>query len=209
MRIKRMHWIIIIILLVITTSACNKTKELSEPIEIHFQSTSTKSMSSGGPMGDPINDAIANYHKLNPLITIILDYLPESLMKQIDVNGEPMTSIMFTFEDMVKLLESNAPPDIISISPGDLPLAESKDLLYNLLQISGAKKMDINKQILDLATINGKLLTLPYAANPNAIFFNKNIFDEAHIPYPQGDWTWEEFRDVSKKLGATPIPMLT
>jgi ABC-type glycerol-3-phosphate transport system substrate-binding protein len=84
-----------------------------------------------------------------------------------------------------------------------IQLAEKKGLLMDLSPLqstSGGKEMDINQRILDMATINGKLLMLPYAAFPKVIMYNKGFFDAANIPYPQGDWTWEQFREISEKI---------
>jgi multiple sugar transport system substrate-binding protein len=83
--------------------------------------------------------------------------------------------------------------------------------LLPLHRSSGANELDINKRILDTAMVNDKLLILPYSANPLVVLYNKDFFDKAHIPYPQGDWTWEQFRDISKKLKPAPgsaIPYL-
>ncbi len=42
--------------------------------------------------------------------------------------------------------------------------------------------------------------TYPLNVNANVIFFHKRHFDEAGLPYPEGDWTWDEFLEVSRKL---------
>ena len=41
-----------------------------------------------------------------------------------------------------------------------------------------------------------------FVTNPGpwVIFYNKSIFDRCHVPYPTGDWTWDEFTEVAKKL---------
>jgi multiple sugar transport system substrate-binding protein len=41
---------------------------------------------------------------------------------------------------------------------------------------------------------------LPWDGNSMLMFYNKDLFDEAGIPYPTEDWTWEEFREIAKKL---------
>lgn len=42
--------------------------------------------------------------------------------------------------------------------------------------------------------------TFPANVNANVIFFNKAVFDEVGEPYPTGDWTWDEFLAVARKL---------
>ncbi len=40
----------------------------------------------------------------------------------------------------------------------------------------------------------------PTNPGPWVIFYNKSIFDKAHVPYPRGDWTWDQFVEVAKKV---------
>ena len=68
---------------------------------------------------------------------------------------------------------------------------------------------------LDLSTIpealmktyerEGKLLGIPFASGASYLFYNKNAFDEAGLPYPTTNWddpawTWEAWVDLAKQL---------
>jgi len=48
--------------------------------------------------------------------------------------------------------------------------------------------------------IEGRQYGFPTNPGPWVIFYNKNVFDEAGVPYPEGDWTWDEFVQVAKKV---------
>ena len=48
--------------------------------------------------------------------------------------------------------------------------------------------------------IDGRQYGFPTNPGPWVIFYNKNVFDKCHVPYPKGDWTWDEFVEVAKKL---------
>lgn len=48
--------------------------------------------------------------------------------------------------------------------------------------------------------IDGDYYAIPYCNNINMVWFNKNMFDEAGVPYPQQGWTWEDFRQTAIKL---------
>jgi multiple sugar transport system substrate-binding protein len=193
-KIKKMFVIIIILLMAFTSSACNDTKKVIEPVEIHFLVGPPQGLS--GPDSTILYDAVENFHKINPLITVILEYWPESMVQNVG-------------EGTIKLLESKESPDIIGLPLPYINSVEIQRLLFDLLQIPGSQEIDINKAILDLATIDGKLLALPYSAYPQAISYNKDLFDEAGISYPQGDWTWEQFRDISKVVNPSQSPLLT
>ncbi|QQO07735.1 ABC transporter substrate-binding protein [Breznakiella homolactica] len=48
--------------------------------------------------------------------------------------------------------------------------------------------------------IDGKLYALPYRTNDWVIFYNKKIFDDANVPYPSNNMTWEAYRDLAKRV---------
>ena len=47
---------------------------------------------------------------------------------------------------------------------------------------------------------DGKQLGIPKDLDSAAVWYNKDMFDEAGIPYPTADWTWDDFREIAKKL---------
>jgi len=70
---------------------------------------------------------------------------------------------------------------------------------YNVAKFS-TKEVDL------IGRYNGKLWALPYAygGNATATFYNRGLFLEAGVPEPPTDWnqawTWEQFRDIARKL---------
>jgi multiple sugar transport system substrate-binding protein len=46
----------------------------------------------------------------------------------------------------------------------------------------------------------GETYAFPYDLSTMAIFYNKNLFDEAGVAYPTGSWTWDEFLDACQKM---------
>ena len=46
----------------------------------------------------------------------------------------------------------------------------------------------------------GETFAFPYDLSTMLIIYNKNLFDEAGIAYPVGDWTWDQFLDACQKL---------
>ncbi|QTQ16837.1 ABC transporter substrate-binding protein [Treponema parvum] len=48
--------------------------------------------------------------------------------------------------------------------------------------------------------INGGLYALPFRTNDWVLYYNKNMFDKAGLPYPTNDMTWEKFFETGKKL---------
>jgi multiple sugar transport system substrate-binding protein len=47
---------------------------------------------------------------------------------------------------------------------------------------------------------NGKLMALPYRGDIYLLYYNKDIFDKAKVPYPTNNMTWDQYREIAKKL---------
>ena len=48
--------------------------------------------------------------------------------------------------------------------------------------------------------LDGKHYGIPFATNCTALFYNKDMFDEAGLDYPDENTTWDEFHEMAKKL---------
>lgn len=59
--------------------------------------------------------------------------------------------------------------------------------------------------VLRSATYQGRYYGLPWIANPLIVYYNKDLFDAAGVPYPPaaGGWTWDEFIETAKALTRT------
>lgn len=49
-------------------------------------------------------------------------------------------------------------------------------------------------------TVNGKVVGLPALVDDLALVYNKKLFQKAGIPLPTDQWTWQDFRDASRRL---------
>jgi multiple sugar transport system substrate-binding protein len=49
-------------------------------------------------------------------------------------------------------------------------------------------------------TVNGKVLGVPALVDNLALVYNKKLFDQAGVPYPTAQWTWNDFRAAAQKL---------
>ena len=83
--------------------------------------------------------------------------------------------------------------------------AQYDDILLNLSdKIEKSDKIDLNNYPENLVNIYkneaGDQLAIPKDIDTCAVWYNKTMFDEAGIPYPTSDWTWEDFREIAKKL---------
>ncbi|WP_223589531.1 ABC transporter substrate-binding protein [Neobacillus bataviensis] len=56
------------------------------------------------------------------------------------------------------------------------------------------------KSLIDLYTVNGKVYGIPKDFDTTGLWYNKKIFDEAGVPYPDETWDWNKLKEVAKKL---------
>lgn len=62
---------------------------------------------------------------------------------------------------------------------------------------------DFFQPLLEGMTWRGGLYGLPLDANPFALYYNQNAFDQAGIAYPDDTWTWERVAEEARKLTVT------
>lgn len=53
---------------------------------------------------------------------------------------------------------------------------------------------------LESTMMDGKHYGIPFATNCTALYYNKDMFDEAGIAYPDENTTWDEFHEMAKAL---------
>lgn len=98
-------------------------------------------------------------------------------------------------------------PDVFAVNGGWLQVFASKGVLLDITDLiygDPASKNLIESELFPEAVntfkYHGKLYGLPRDFNTYVVFYNKTMFDEAGVPYPSLDWTWEDFLDIAKKL---------
>ena len=54
--------------------------------------------------------------------------------------------------------------------------------------------------MVELYNVDGKQYAIPKDFDTIGVWYNKKIFDEAGVPYPTDDWTWDDMADIAKQL---------
>ena len=100
-------------------------------------------------------------------------------------------------------------PDITQIAPNYIPpfVQKSSGLagIDDLVKRDKHDVADFWPQVMGLSKWKQKLYTLPLGGGPNPFFFNPKHFRDAGIDSPivldaKGDWTWDRFADVTRRL---------
>lgn len=132
--------------------------------------------------------ALANQYMIdNPEIIINLHFIPVSEYGQ-------KLSIITNGTD--KIDGFNAP------TPSVLAIYVNKGQVLSLDPFMEETDTDVSgyKDLLNKLKIAGKVYALPYRMSSWAVYYNKKIFDQAGVLYPEKDWTWEEYADTAVKL---------
>lgn len=106
------------------------------------------------------------------------------------------------------LLEAGASggtlPDVFWMHSNQSQRYMENGLLLDLTdKIAGSEKIDLNnyyEDIIKLYESDGKVYAVPKDIDTIALWYNKTMFDEAGVEYPNADWTWEDFYEAAKKL---------
>jgi multiple sugar transport system substrate-binding protein len=48
--------------------------------------------------------------------------------------------------------------------------------------------------------LNGKTYGIPFRKDNNLIYYNKDLFDKASVPYPKDDMSFKEYADLARKM---------
>jgi multiple sugar transport system substrate-binding protein len=59
---------------------------------------------------------------------------------------------------------------------------------------------DYYPQPLEAFQFNGELMCLPQNLSSLVVYYNRDLFDAAGVPYPKDGWTWDEFLTAAKAL---------
>lgn len=92
-------------------------------------------------------------------------------------------------------------PDVFFLWP--TPAYAARGVLENLgpwIAGSGYNVDDYWPFLLDSARYQGDIYGLPRDIEAHVLYYNKKMFDEAGVPYPTDEWTWEDLLAAAEKL---------
>jgi multiple sugar transport system substrate-binding protein len=101
------------------------------------------------------------------------------------------------------LIAADQPPDLFWC--GDVWVAYLQPFLLDLTPFAQRdadeyQLNDIYPAIRRACQWSGRYYFLPRFFNVSLLYYNKNIFDAAHEPYPTANWTWADYIAAGKKL---------
>lgn len=130
-------------------------------------------------------------------------------------NTEASKAIEVTFEEVPAGTNQEKADALLTnlIGDGDIDIFDanlseyfnfaSKGMFENLEPYAQADGFDLTQlgaDNVELSRINGNLYAMPYIQSVWQLYYNKDIFDAANLPYPTDDMTWDEFRALALQL---------
>jgi multiple sugar transport system substrate-binding protein len=95
-------------------------------------------------------------------------------------------------------------PDVFAMDGPLGPDYQTRDVLLDLTPFVQKDNYDLGQldanAVKDFTTADGAQFGLPRDLNVIALYYNKPMFDEAGIPYPDDTWDWDKLVDVAKQL---------
>jgi multiple sugar transport system substrate-binding protein len=93
------------------------------------------------------------------------------------------------------MIAGGAPPDVMYVWPEVFPTFVRKEVylpLDEMMAQDGVDRADWFDVLIDFYTAQGHVYGLPRSWHPYVLFYNKDMFDQAGVPYPQPGWTWDD-----------------
>lgn len=130
---------------------------------------------------------IAEFEKLHPDIKVNVQVIPW---------GQYWTKLQTA-------VAGGVAPDIFWMNAYNAYDFMARNVLLNLTEYVKKDGIDMSlypDAVVNYYTYEGKIFALPKDVDSIALFYNKDMFDEANEPYPDENWTWDYLANVAAKL---------
>jgi len=114
------------------------------------------------------------------------------------------------YEDKMRtLLAAGTTPDTMRVNDDYVVGYASKGQLIDLMPMLNQddwKREDMFERVYNFALRDGKYWAISIGNQPRVIYYNKNMFDAAGVPYPTDEWdpnqgwTWDDYLETAKAL---------
>lgn len=108
-----------------------------------------------------------------------------------------------TREKIQTMIAGGSGPDVMYVWPDVFPEFVEKGIympLNSYMERDGITRDLWFPVLIDFYTRDGKIYGLPRSWHPFLIFYNKDLFDQAGVPYPDETWTFDDLIRYGKAL---------
>jgi multiple sugar transport system substrate-binding protein len=100
-------------------------------------------------------------------------------------------------------IAAGTPPDVISMNYENLRQFASLGAIESLEDYVAADEYDMSiyfENTVAMHTLDGTLYGLPATFSDVVLFYNKTMFDEAGVAYPDASWDWDKLNEEGAKF---------
>ncbi|MDE2127770.1 MAG: sugar ABC transporter substrate-binding protein [Armatimonadetes bacterium] len=108
---------------------------------------------------------------------------------------------------MLTAFVAGTEPDVMSLDASSAAVFIDNGCLKDLAPLARRDHVDLGAywpNVLAMEARGRRLYALPGDFTPMVMFYNKKLFQRAHLPYPQDDWTWADFLNDCRALTVWP-----
>ncbi|MEM5948285.1 sugar ABC transporter substrate-binding protein [Spirochaetia bacterium 38H-sp] len=176
---------VLLLMLVFVSGCAKKTESTSsnEPVTIRWFMRWDQAR-----VDNVAKPVIEEYQKLHPNVTI---------------EFENIGSGSQYYTKLQTMIAGGQAPDVFYPATHVAYAYAMKGAIRSLKDFIKRDKIDLsayNPNILSLYSMNGEVYALPIDTAALAVFYNKDLFDKAGVPYPKAGWTWDDFLETAKAL---------
>ncbi|HLK13405.1 MAG TPA: sugar ABC transporter substrate-binding protein [Fimbriimonadaceae bacterium] len=133
-------------------------------------------------------DAIDHeFERENPGVKIVRETIPEQYVQA-----------------MVMAHVAGASPDIMMLDASSAAVFMNNGIVTDLAPIIAKdpefRLDDYFPNVVDIARRGSAVYAIPQDFTPMVMYYNKRLFDRAQVPYPDGSWNFERFRQVARAV---------
>lgn len=136
---------------------------------------------------EPLTKTIQLYNQNHPDVEVKVTYTPWA-----DYWTKLKTS-----------LAGNSGPDVFWMNGPNFYAYASNGWIKDLQPLVDESKLDASvytDALINLYSYKDHLYGLPYFLDAVGLYYNKELFDKAGIPYPDDSWTWNSIEENAAKL---------
>lgn len=136
----------------------------------------------------------------------IKDNIFQMLVTEPMAKKYPNITIELQNGKLEELIAAGEIPDVLTYVHNSLPTLKNLDLLEDMTPLLKKHLFDLNRfnpiylDAIRVNSDNGGLAAVPYFAQINALFYNKDLFDKFGVPYPKDGMTWEDATELGKRM---------
>ena len=154
------------------------------------------------------------------------ELISDNSQQKVTITFAATTGAVSQYEKLITTFESQHPDIRVELlaMDGELPDYERLTSQADTLVLGSAVSAENSHLFLDLTPLmpnedfspddfwpnslqgcqsGDKQAGLPVSLNPSLVFYNKNIFDQKNVAYPQPSWEWDEFKNTVQLLSDT------